>query len=470
MELDSPKSPTTFAIIEPPESPETDSKRPEPPEPPESPGTPAPHKTTLEQPEADTAVFERLSKLNAVEYDRVRTDEAKTLGIQIKTLDAEVKAARINSEPAAPVPFADVEPCEEPVEPALVLNELVSAIKRYLVMDDEYADALALWAVHTWFIDHIDISPLLIITAPEKACGKTSVLTVCGFVVARPLSASNSTPSFLFRAIDAWKPTILIDEADTFIRGSDDLKGLINAGHTRSSAFVGRTVAVGDTHEPRLFPVWGAKALAGISLEKHLPDATMSRGVIINLRRKMPHEKVDRLRHANKAVFQALTPKLARFAADYAEQVKSARPSLPDELSDREQDNWEPLLAIASCAGDEWVERATQAALQIHRTAQSNDSTGSELLADIQEIFEQKNTTKISTVDLIAALTEDDEKGWGTYNRGKPLTPRQLARQLSPYGIHPKTVRMPLGTPKGYDADQFADAFARYVQPDPTEM
>jgi hypothetical protein len=288
-------------------------------------------------------------------------------------------------------------------------------------------------------------------------------------LVARPLSAANTTSSFLFRAISVWGPTLLIDEADTFIKQNDDLKGLVNAGHTRSSAFVGRTVAVGDTHEPRLFPVWGAKAFAGIALERHLPDATMSRGIIITLRRKMPHEKVERLRHANKEVFQSLTPKLARFAMDYAEQVRSARPSLPEELGDREQDNWEPLIAIASCAGPDWVERATRAALKLHRMAQSNHSTGSELLADIQEILEHKKTFKISTVDLIDSLVADEEKGWATYNRGKPLTPRQLAKQLSAYGIQPKTVRMTYGTPKGYDADQFADAFARYLQPAPPE-
>jgi len=425
--------------------------------------------TPAEQTAPDNDIFARLAKLNPVDYDRVRNEEAKALGIQVKTLDAEIKAARVVSEPAALVPFAEVEPCDDPVEPSRVLNELVAAIKRYLVMDDEYADSLALWAAHTWFIDAVEVSPLLIITAPEKACGKTQALTVCGYVVARPLSAANSTSSFLFRAIDTWKPTLLIDEADTFIRHNDDLKGLVNAGHTRSSAFVGRTVAVGDTHEPRLFPVWGAKAFAGIALEKHLPDATMSRGIIITLRRKMPHETVERLRHANKAVFQSLTPKLARFAADYAEQVRSARPYLPEELSDREQDNWEPLLAIASCAGPDWVKRATKAALKLHRTAQSNDSTGSELLADIQEILEHKKTFKISTVDLITALIADEDKGWATYNRGKPLTPRQLAKQLAAYGIKPKTVRMQYGTPKGYDADQFADAFARYLQPAPPE-
>ena len=147
--------------------------------------------------------------------------------------------------------------------------------------------------------------------------------------------------------------------------------------------------------------------------------------------------------------------------------MKAARPILPEELSDRDQDNWEPLFAIAVCAGEEWFERASRAALKLYRVANSHVSTGSELLADIQEVFELKRCFKISTVELISSLIDDEEKGWSTYNRGKPLTPRQLAKMLSAYDIHPKTVRMPHGTPKGYDSDQFADAFARYLNAKP---
>ena len=260
----------------------------------------------------------------------------------------------------------------------------------------------------------------------------------------------------------------MIDEADTFIRENEELKGLVNAGHTRANAYVGRTVAVGDGHEPRLFDVWGAKAFAGISLEKHLPDATMSRGIVFVLRRKLANETVSRLRHADKTVFTSIAAKLARFADDYSKQVRTARPVLPDELSDRAQDNWEALFAIAACAGPEWVKRATEAALKLSSAGDQSVSTGNELLADIQHLFEGRNGNKISTADLIEALVHDDEKSWATYNRGKPISPRQLAKQLTAYGIKSKTVRLGhANTPKGYELSQFTDAFARYL-PAPT--
>jgi len=57
-------------------------------------------------------------------------------------------------------------------------------------------------------------------------------------------------------------------------------------------------------------------------------------------------------------------------------------------------------------------------------------SIGVELLTDIQEIFDIKNTDKIFTSELILALCDDEEKPWATYNRGKPISSRQLSNRL----------------------------------------
>lgn len=409
----------------------------------------------------DAVTIERLAKLPPFEYDRLRKDRAFKLGVQLKTLDAMVTAARLDIREAEDLIFVKVEPSSEPIDPAQVLNELSDLIRQFIVLEKEQADATALWITFTWFIDAVKVAPLAIITAPEKACGKSQLLALFGRLVARPLPAANATPAALFRSVEKWGPTILIDEADTFMRDSDELKGLINAGHTRENAFALRLV--GDDHEPRRFTVWGAKALAGISLEKHLSDATMSRAIVFELRRKLASESVNRLRHADGGSFAATTEKLARFAADFSEKVRRSCPNLPDGLDDRQQDNWEPLFAIAECASPEWVERATAAALKLSGTDTIKPSIGNELLSDIRQIFEIKNVEKISSADLISALCEDDEGAWSTYNRGKPINAKQVARQLAPYAIKSKTIRTEWGTPKGYEFVQFSDVFERYL-------
>ena len=114
-------------------------------------------------------------------------------------------------------------------------------------------------------------------------------------------------------------------------------------------------------------------------------------------------------------------------------------------------------------AGGHWPDTATKAALKIFHSSQSTQSTANELLSDIQEVFEMKRISKISTADLIQALLVDEEKGWATYNRGKALSPRQLTGKLRDYCIYSKTVRLGYETAKGYEIEQFTDVFARYL-------
>lgn len=410
----------------------------------------------------DDALIQHLARLKPLEYDRVRKDQAKVLGVQVSTLDKLVKAERETCH-AKQSPFTDIDPWHEVVEPAQLLDEITQVIQRFIVLDKHQAEAAALWVTACWFVNEIQCAPIALINAPERACGKTQLLTVLGKLAPRTAQASSISPSVLFRMIEAYQPTLFIDEIETILKDNEDLRGLINAGHTRDSAYVWRSVAKGDDFEPKRFTVWGMKAIAGINAIK-LAETVTSRSIVFELRRKRSDEKVDRLRQAEAGLFETLASKLARFSEDYASNVKQARPNLPNELGDRDQDNWEALLQIASVAGGHWFETATNVALKLSGTMQTPLSTAIELLADIQEIFESRKTVKISTSDLINALCEDAEKSWATYNRGKSLSPRQLSTKLRDYGIASKTIRLgAYETAKGYELEQFQDAFTRYL-------
>jgi len=413
--------------------------------------------------EFDDARVTRLAKLSALEYDRARGAEAKAMGVRPGTLDKLVKAAQAETTESEGIDFDDVEPWPDPVEPAELLSDLARTVQRFIVCPTETADAAALWIAMSWFMDVVQIAPLAVITAPEKRCGKSQLLFLLGRLVCRPLAASNITPAALFRVVDAWKPTLLVDEADAFMNDNEELRGLLNCGHTRDSAYIIRTV--GDEHIPTRFNVWGAKALAGIG---HLADTIMDRAITLELRRKLPHESVDRLRYAEPGLFEEMASKLARFAEDSRDTLCRCRPALPQTLHDRAQDNWEPLLAIASIAGDDWPKRAWRAALKLSGNAEDGGTVGNELLADIREVFELRRVVKISTADLITALCDDDEKPWATYNRGKPITPRQVAKKLKEYNIASKTIRISYDVSKGFERSQFEDAFTRYLASPPS--
>ena len=414
----------------------------------------------------DEAFVESLAILNPVEYDRVRIVQAKSLGVRPATLDAMVKAQRERSIQDNS-PFAEIEPWHESVSPAILLDEISTTIQRFIVLDKHQAQAATLWISACWFVEVISFAPFALINAPERACGKTQLLTVMGKLTPRTLQASGISPAAFYRTIEKYHPTIFIDEIETVLKDNEPLRGIFNAGYSRDSSIIIR--CVGDDLEPKHFNIWGMKAIAGINAIK-LAETVTSRSIVFELRRKTAHEKVERLRMAEPNLFEDLIAKLARFSNDYIQQVKHARPALPDALGDRDQDNWEPLLQVALVAGGHWLDTALKAAIKISGSKQNPISSANELLADIQEIFDIKSVIKISTAELIQFLCEDSEKTWSTYNRCKPLSPRQLSTKLKDYGIASKTIRINnYETAKGFEIEQFKDAFTRYLT-DPLDL
>lgn len=435
--------------------------------------TPAPHEEPPPQAifedcenqaeETEKELLSRLAKLSNLAYDRVREDSAAVLGIRPATLDKE-RAALLKDDKkneGSDDIFEEVEPWPEEINPGELLHTIEKTIRRFIVCNHEVSQAATLWVALTWFIDVVHVAPLAIITAAEKRCGKSQLLNLFLKLSKRALPCSNISTAALFRSIDNWKPTVLLDEADTFLKENEELRGLINSGHTRDLAFYVKTV--GDNFTPTKFSTWGCKALCGIG-NIDSADATMKdRAIILSLRRKLPHEKVERIRYAHPALFDDLKSKLARFADDYQDKVHHARPPLPESLNDRAQDNWEPLLAIAMVSGGNWLQIGTAAALKISGDEESTQTTGTELLANIKEIFEKDPVEKISSTDLVRLLCADEEWNWAAFNKGYPIKARQLANILKTYDIHSKPLRIGFAVVKGYAKEQFTEAFNRYT-------
>ena len=402
----------------------------------------------------------RLAKLAPLEYEQVREKEALKIGARVGELDKEVSQARKTKQDdgGKAAMFPTVEPWPDEIDAAILLDEMYSTIRKFIICDKETAVTATLWCTFTWVINVVQVAPIAVITAPEKRCGKTQLLNLMGKLSFRPLVASNIGTAAVYRVIEAHNPTLLIDEADSFFSENEELRGVINSGHTRQSAYVIR--CVGDDHEPQQFSTWGAKAISGIG---HLAETLMDRSVPLELRRKLPHESIQRLRHAEPGLFDRMRSKLARFALDAASSIERARPALPEELNDRAQDNWEPLLAIADYAGGNWPQLARHTALKLSGAEQEAVSLSAELLADIREVFETSRADRIFTADLLNALTDDDLKPWATYNRGKPMSPRQLAKRLDEYGLSSRQIRIGYDTRKGYELEWFMDSFNRYL-------
>ena len=401
-----------------------------------------------------------LANFSPVQYGQRREALAEQLNINLAFLDQEYRERRKHAkgqEVEQDESFLrDPDPWLEPVNGADLLNALCEMAKSHLVLPDGTAEALALWVLFSHAHDCFDVSPVLGITSPTPECGKTTVLTFLGAVVPRPLPAANITPAAVFRAVEKWSPTVLIDEADTFLRDNNELRGILNSGHQRRNAYVVRTV--GEDHEPKRFRTWGPKAVALIG---KLPATLSSRAIHIEMRRKTAAERVTPLRLDRLGHLEQLQRQAARWAEDNVHAVRQADPQMPTTLHGRAADNWRPLIAIADLAGERWAERARGIAAKLN-AEQVEETVGVMLLEDIRAYFEEPGKDECNSADLVAWLVDREDRPWCEWKAGRPLTQRQLARLLEPFGISPKQIWKGRNL-RGYEKGQFSDAFTRYL-------
>ena len=406
--------------------------------------------------------LQELAQLSPIDYDQCRIQNAEAWGIRLSTLDAEVHKRRPqdNESNGGTILPVDVEPWPNAVDGATLLDAIRGVFTRYVVLPDGAAVTLALWVLHTFALDAADASPMLAVTSAEKRSAKTLLLEILAVLVRKAIPASNLTSSVLFRTIESFKPTLLIDEADSFLRDNEELRGVLNSGHRRGTAFVLRNV--GDDHTPTMFSTFCCKAIAAIG---KLPGTIEDRCIPIPMKRKGRTEKVERMRYRNLAPETAdLKRQAARWAADNIGVLKVADPPTPETLNDRAGDSWRPLLAIADCAGGKWPEVARQAALRLSGGDVDDSSVGVQLLTDIKDIFERERTDKLSSETIVEELVKLEERPWVEWGKSqKPMSKPQLARVLQRYGLKPKKIRLGEITKQGYDVYQFSDAFGRYV-------
>jgi putative DNA primase/helicase len=250
----------------------------------------------------------------------------------VSVLDDEVNKRR----PQQPAPDQDrprgilepVTPWAEPVDGDQLLCDLVRTIQRFLVLSEEQAITIALWIVFAHAHDAADHSPILAIESPEKRCGKTTLLGLIAEIVSKPLSAANVTTAAVFRAIEQFAPTLLLDEVETYLRNNSELRGVLDSGFTRSSAYVIRTV--GEQHGPKTFSTWCPKVAALIG---ELPPTIQDRSLVVKLRRRLPKETIERFGKRDLPDLHAPASRTARWVQDHMQDLRLRDPELPAALS-----------------------------------------------------------------------------------------------------------------------------------------
>jgi hypothetical protein len=349
-----------------------------------------------------------------------------------------------------------VEPWPEPVDLNALLTETTAQTQRYVVIhDDAAAVAITLWIAFAWVHEIAVHSPILRIISGDADAGKTTLCGVLKHLTPRAYAAAEPTGPSLYRFIDQVHPTLIIDDADNLFLRKLDLVHIINVGWTRDSAKFPRQVH-GDTY---WFDAFCPKIFAGIGLA--LRPATLTRCITIRMLPKLPNEKVGDFKYVDDDTFVTLRRKWARFAADHAAALKDANPAMSD-FNNRIKMNWKVQVAIADFAGDNWPKMVRAAAVKLTRERRE-PSEGKRLLSAFSDLFATHGKL-LPSAEVQSLLTADQDSEWADFRGRGPISKRQIAVLLDPYGIHPEYIH-PRGrkSERGYRVERFAEAFRHYL-------
>ena len=353
------------------------------------------------------------------------------------------------------------------------LDRIDHFIRRFLILPNESDYTIvSLWIAHTYFTHKIKTTPRLAIISPEDGCGKSRVLEVLESLTVKGETLDHHTRSYLMRTVDLIReefsrsPTLLIDEIDSVFRKNSEegeaTRAFANTGY-RATGFYG--ITEGDSKKtPTKFKTFAPMALAGKG--EVLPESVMTRAVIIRLQRRMGNEYIEDFL-TDLVAFEAeeLSEELLNWSDYRAQDISTLNPELP--VRDRDREVWLPLFIVAHLADEAWIKRAEIALANIQEAKSDNTLPRErELLSDLWKIFQRQDKDKIKSAAIILALIEMPDSEWDTYNFGKPINERALAKKLRTYGIKPAQIRFENGQgAKGYYRSEVESAVKRYLEP-----
>jgi hypothetical protein len=427
----------------------------------------------LERKEKERAkALNNLLKLPVAQHEKGLERIAAQLGEDVGALREELDEL-IGLECGDAFTSEKTEPWPEPVDAATVLDECADKFSRYVVWQPHQLSTATLWAGHAWLYEHATIvrsvllvhSPLLAFTSAEPDSGKTTAGGVVGRACPRFSMNVEITGPSLFRFVDARKPTMFISEADDLLERKSDLKHIVNAGWTRGFK-ISRQAKINGILQTVHFDPFCPKIID--LLGQNLPRITRTRCVELRMLPKRPDEQVEDFNQADDVEFAILRRKFARMIADNAAVLKDAKPNMSG-LNNRLAKNWRPLFAIAELAGGDWPKRVREAAEHLSKKGR-RPSAGVQLLAGFCAYFVENRAIEVTSEAIVPALAANPTSLWAGFNHGGLITKIQVANLLDQYEIDPvslhPTKRKDFSR-QGYKILQFADAFSRYLPPDP---
>ena len=255
------------------------------------------------------------------------------------------------------------DPWPEPVD-GEVIDEYQEKLRRFMFLTKGELLLCPLWAVHATSYGIFKKTPRLILTAGDYGCGKSTLMTILQATVNKSKLFTHSSSAAFF-TLSQNGGAFFLDEADKWIAGRGesrtDILNTLQSGFDRNGMVQRADLSNGRTVLE--FPTHTAVALSGKGLNaKGLGNALMARSHVIAMRKALKgdvQEEFDDRHHL--PLFHEMGRKLLRLCIDnkdaFANYDRRGKYPLPDHLTGRDGDIWEPLFAIAVALGGNWYEK-----------------------------------------------------------------------------------------------------------------
>lgn len=167
------------------------------------------------------------------------------------------------------------------------IGELVDRIRSHLrslvVLPNDLEPIIPHYILYTWVFDRFDSAPYLHFIG-DLGTGKTQALRVVGDLCYRAfvVAGGSSAPS-IFRGLDRYRGTLVLDESDFFQKNDDhqEIMRLLRTGFQRGQPLM-RVEGGHENWEVRPFEVFGPKLIAG---RQPFPDEALeSRCIPVHMR------------------------------------------------------------------------------------------------------------------------------------------------------------------------------------------
>jgi energy-coupling factor transporter ATP-binding protein EcfA2 len=240
-------------------------------------------------------------------YEQVRVDDSHQFAVK-KGVAVSVEpflelGEYVAYQPVVPCPWRPP-PAPKPYgSPEALWREVREFAYEHIDFErDVQYDILTAWVLASWIPECFDTASYLWFTGPSNS-GKSRSLDVLAALGFRPLLSPSVSAASIFRALDAYHPTFLLDEFEIYTKVAElkaEVIGVLNAGYRRGQVVL-RVEKVRD-EAPVLkgFDVFGPKAIGSIAelpatlIGRTIPF-TMSRATR-NVRRKVDWNWGDEVR------------------------------------------------------------------------------------------------------------------------------------------------------------------------------